>query len=91
MRRRRWHASQRLHEVPGGLELSMEVRGTTELVSWVLGFGRHATVLEPPELRDAVRAELADALSGYEAPSPLTAGAPPGRVLVGRVLSYLVV
>jgi predicted DNA-binding transcriptional regulator YafY len=66
VRRRRWHASQRLQGVPGGLELTMEVRGTTELVSWVLGFGRHATVLEPADLREAVRAELADALSGYE-------------------------
>jgi predicted DNA-binding transcriptional regulator YafY len=63
--RRRWHATQHIQKVPGGVELTMDVRGTTELVSWVLGFGRQATVLEPPELREAVRAELVDAAASY--------------------------
>ena len=41
--------------------MTMDVRGTTELVSWVLGFGRTARVLEPEELRAQVNAERADA------------------------------
>jgi predicted DNA-binding transcriptional regulator YafY len=36
----------------------MEVRGLVEVMSWVLGFGRHAEVLEPEHLRQAVAAEL---------------------------------
>jgi predicted DNA-binding transcriptional regulator YafY len=67
VRRRLWHSTQRIRKVPGGIELAMEVRGTTELQSWVLGFGRHATVLAPAELRQAVQAELRDALAGYSA------------------------
>lgn len=66
VRRRRWHPSQRLSDVPGGVELTMEVRGTTEVVSWVLGFGKEARILEPAALRDSVEAELAAALAQYE-------------------------
>ena len=40
--------------VDGGVEMTMEVRGTTEVVSWVLGFGRTAEVLEPAALRDQI-------------------------------------
>ena len=43
----------------------MEVRGTTELVGWVLGFGGDARVMEPEALREAVGAELACAASRY--------------------------
>ena len=39
MRRRQWHPSQTIKSVPGGIELVLEVRGTVELKSWVLGFG----------------------------------------------------
>jgi hypothetical protein len=33
--------------VPGGIEISIDVAGTTELVSWVLCYGDKAEVLEP--------------------------------------------
>jgi predicted DNA-binding transcriptional regulator YafY len=39
----------------------MDVRGTVEVVSWVLGFGDKALVLEPASLRDAIRGEHASA------------------------------
>jgi predicted DNA-binding transcriptional regulator YafY len=65
VQRRMWHASQRFRRVAGGVELTMDVRGTTELVSWVLGFGDKARVEEPAALRaqvagDAARAAVAN-------------------------------
>ena len=63
--RRRWHPSQRIANVEGGVELTMTVRGSTEVLSWVLGFGKEAEVIEPAELRAAVRDELAVALKAY--------------------------
>jgi proteasome accessory factor B len=65
VRRRRWHPTQRVRNVAGGVELTMEVRGTTEIVSWVLGFGQEAEIVEPAELREAVRGELTRALASY--------------------------
>jgi predicted DNA-binding transcriptional regulator YafY len=65
VRRRRWHPSQRLTPVADGVELTMDVCGTTEVLSWALGFGQQAEVLEPPALREAMRAELAAALVRY--------------------------
>ncbi len=35
----------------------MDVRGTVEVVSWVLGFGDKARVVEPEALRAAIRNE----------------------------------
>jgi predicted DNA-binding transcriptional regulator YafY len=60
VRRRMWHPSQRFkHVARGGVEMTMDVRGTTELVSWVLGFGNKARVLEPAALQQSVDAERA--------------------------------
>jgi hypothetical protein len=58
-------STQRLRKVAGGIDLSMDVRGTTELRSWVLSFGREAEVLGPEEFRREVRGELSDALAPY--------------------------
>ena len=45
---RNWHPSQQLEsERDGGVLLSMEVGGASELRSWVLSFGAGAEVLEP--------------------------------------------
>jgi predicted DNA-binding transcriptional regulator YafY len=51
--------------VAGGVEMTMDVRGTTEIVSWVLGFGDKARVEEPEGLRAAVAKELASATAAY--------------------------
>lgn len=67
VRRRRWHPSQQIYKVEGGIELTMEVAGTIELVSWILGFGDQAEVLEPASLRDQVAGELARAAARYAA------------------------
>jgi len=57
VQRRMWHPTQAFRKVAGGVEMTMEVRGTTEVVSWVLGFGGTARVVEPTSLRDEVRRE----------------------------------
>ncbi|HEY0714137.1 MAG TPA: WYL domain-containing protein [Polyangia bacterium] len=57
VRRRQWHPSQRLVVTGGKLELQMQVRGTSELASWVLSFGSKAEVVEPLTLRSQLLAE----------------------------------
>ena len=64
--RRRWHPSQRFKNVAGGIEMEMDVRGSTEIVSWLLGFGKEAEVLEPQELRSSIARELESALASYQ-------------------------
>ena len=66
VRSRRVHESQK-HVVlaDGTLRLTMTVGDLTELSSWVLGWGKTARVVEPPELVDQLRRELADALAKY--------------------------
>lgn len=58
VQRRMWHPTQKFSKADGGVEMTMEVRGTVEIVSWVLGFGDKARVLEPEGLRAAVEDEL---------------------------------
>lgn len=56
---RRWHASQQLETRPdGSVLLSMTVSGLGEVKRWVLGFGSHAEVLAPAELREEVKREI---------------------------------
>jgi predicted DNA-binding transcriptional regulator YafY len=64
VQRRMWHPTQKFRQVEQGVELTMNLRGTVEVVSWVLGFGDKARVIEPEHLRTAVTAELSRA---YEA------------------------
>ncbi|HXU69811.1 MAG TPA: WYL domain-containing protein [Polyangia bacterium] len=65
VRRRQWHPTQRIRNVSGGIELTMDVAGTLEVANWVLGFGDKAMVLEPPELRSDIANELSRAASAY--------------------------
>jgi proteasome accessory factor B len=68
VQRRMWHPTQRFHELPGGaIEMTMDARGTVEVVNWVLGFGATAEVLEPANLRAEVAAELARGAALYDA------------------------
>ena len=60
-----WHPTQRFKRTAAGLEMTMEVRGTTEVVGWVLGFGADARVVEPAGLREAVAGELSRAARHY--------------------------
>lgn len=45
--------------------MTMEVGGLQEVMSWVMGFGRHAEVLEPEHLRQAVAEELTAVADKY--------------------------
>ncbi|MFO0661510.1 MAG: WYL domain-containing protein [Polyangiaceae bacterium] len=66
VRSRRVHTTQKLSSLPdGGVRLSITVGDLTEIISWVLGFGQTAKVIEPPELLEKVKAELRGALAHY--------------------------
>ena len=52
IRERLWHSSQRIEELPsGGLILRLTVGGLGEVKRWVMGYGKHAEVLQPESLR----------------------------------------
>ncbi|MGB7417157.1 MAG: WYL domain-containing protein, partial [Thermosynechococcaceae cyanobacterium] len=60
IRERRWHPSQTLKEhSDGAVTLLMQVAGLNDLKRWVLGYGKGAIVLKPPELAALVKDELA--------------------------------
>lgn len=56
VRDRVWRPGQQMQlEQDGSVLLSFEASGTLEILAWVLSFGRHAELLEPPELRRELR------------------------------------
>ncbi|MGE5529302.1 MAG: WYL domain-containing protein [Patescibacteria group bacterium] len=58
IKERIWHAGQKLSDLnDGGVVLEARVSGLEPFKRWILGFGRHARVLEPRELAEAVRRE----------------------------------
>lgn len=69
VRERSWHHSQRTVAKSGGdIELKLHVTITPELVSWILGFGPEATVLEPRHLQSRL-AEAAERIIGKYRPA----------------------
>lgn len=55
VRERVWHESQQVKELAGGaVELTMRLGALAEIERWVLGWGKFAEVLSPPELRESV-------------------------------------
>ena len=65
IREKRWHPSQEIRELPTGeLEIRMTLSGLEEVRRWILSWGGHAIVLEPPALAEMVHAS---ALSIVEA------------------------
>ncbi len=63
----RWHPSQQIaRQRDGSLLAEFRLSGTEEIMRWLLSFGQHAIVLEPAELRDAMREELAALLGHYD-------------------------
>lgn len=59
VRERIWRPGQTVSEEPdGGLLLSFEASGTLEILAWVLSYGSHAELLEPPELRRELRRHI---------------------------------
>lgn len=68
---RHWHPSQQIRQLgEGALELRLELGNLEEIERWVLSWGTHAQVLEPPALIDrlgAIARELAGIYSPQEA------------------------
>ena len=66
-REKHWHPTQRFVDQPdGSVVLEMELSELAVLKRWVLGFGRHAEVLEPPELREMVSKEIEATATYYK-------------------------
>ncbi len=83
VRERDWHPEQQFEEgKDGSLTMSFKTRHLFEVTRWVLSWGAAATALEPPELVDAVREELAGAARKYR--SRRDKVPPPNRPHVGR-------
>ncbi len=60
-----WHTSQRIRELGDGvIELSIELASLEEIERWVLSWGAHAQVLEPPELKQRIRLAAEAVLAG---------------------------
>jgi predicted DNA-binding transcriptional regulator YafY len=58
IRERQWHHNQKLTELDdGGVMLEVVVSGLESIKRWIMGFGSHARVLEPPELVSIIRKE----------------------------------
>lgn len=67
VREKHWHQSERFTPEKGGsLLLELQLENVRVLKPWVLGYGRHAEVLEPAELRDYVRNEIRALTQTYE-------------------------
>jgi proteasome accessory factor B len=68
--RRTWHDTQRIEEhADGRVVLTMRVRGTTGITSWLLGFGDQAEVLEPASLRDELAGVTSRMAATYARPA----------------------
>ncbi len=57
----RWHDSQVVEVVDGGVRLQLRVRVCPELESWILGFGEQAEVLAPVSLREKIGRRIVEA------------------------------
>lgn len=67
---RRWAKKQRIYRrKDGSIVLSMDTSGWWDLHRWVLSFGPAAEVLEPVELRENIRSDVARMLQIYEVQS----------------------
>jgi proteasome accessory factor B len=59
VKERIWMPGQKLKaDGEGGVTVEFEAAGEMELVSWILSYGAHAEVLEPPELRAEVKRQV---------------------------------
>ena len=77
---RLWHPSQKMqYQLDGSLLMSLEVADTLDLKRWILGFGQEAEVLEPKELRQAIRQEAEALLTQYSAAGAARRKRPPGK------------
>ena len=61
---RQWHPTQSIRQLPGGeMELTMTLGGFEEVERWILSWGEHARVQEPPALKRQIH-RVAEAILG---------------------------
>lgn len=66
LRETRWHPTERLTALPdGAVEWQATVADWTEMIPWVQGWGALVEVLDPPGLREQVRATVAELALRY--------------------------
>ena len=63
-----WHHTQKVRKHKDGtVTLTFQVDGLNEIVRWVLGWGSRAKVIQPPELREMILAQLNQSIEAYRA------------------------
>lgn len=66
VKERLWMPEQKVStDGEGRVTIEFEAAGEKELVSWILSYGAHAEVLEPPELRREVRRNIREMRQFY--------------------------
>ena len=61
-----WHHTQKVRKnKDGSVTLTFQVDGLNEIVRWILGWGSRARVIQPPELRDMLVAQLNESIQVY--------------------------
>jgi predicted DNA-binding transcriptional regulator YafY len=64
------HPSQVVYPEPdGGVVLEVTVAGIEEIATWIMGYGKHAVVLEPQQLRDHVLEHAQGMIARYDGAS----------------------
>lgn len=62
-----WHPTQKITWLKdGSLELAFSAGGRMEIISWILSYGSHAVLLEPPALRTELAATARQMARAYE-------------------------
>ncbi len=63
------HPTQKVYpQRDGSVVFEVTVSGLEEIAAWIMGFGKHAVVLEPDELREYVRNHVRGMIAAYETP-----------------------
>lgn len=66
IKERIWRPGQQITtDSDGRVTLAFEATGEMELVAWILSYGMHAEVLEPPELRQEVKRQVREMRQFY--------------------------
>jgi predicted DNA-binding transcriptional regulator YafY len=64
---RKWHESQRIRPLAdGSIVLQLELGGLEEIERWILSWGAHVKVLEPPRLREMISATAGSIAKLYQ-------------------------
>ncbi len=71
------HVTDREQQPDGRLLLTLSVRHEREVLPWLLGWGRHAYVVEPRSLRERIAAEARAAAEQYQSAPTLLDASPP--------------